>query len=225
MKLTQKISRIFKIIGIYCSERYATIVANKFWQNSTTTHGDMSETAFDFYYNELVKLIKPKKKDIILDYGGGNGEIAFRFKQNGYNIYHCDLSKSMVLKAREKFGLKSYECKDIEGKYDIILINNAFFYIHPKLYRKYLENLHNLLNRNGIVYITDTPDFEKRHYLKMGTLKKILIYFFPVYQIEMAGFFVKDEYLRKIAKETGFKTIERVNSWASYRSHWILKKS
>jgi len=222
--MIRKLKLLIKMVLIYLSPTYAMKTSNKYWQNTTKTHGSMDERQFDFYYSQLKELINPKLTDKILDYGGGNGEIAYRFKKEGYNIYHCDISKIMVKNAIEKFGLDSCECKDIEGKYDIILMNNAYFYVHPKLAEDLLRKFYLLLNENGKVYITDTPDFEKRYLLSKNPLYLIVTYCIPVYQPELAGFFVKDSDIRKLAKRTGFIVKDKLDSWANYRIHWILEK-
>ena len=223
------LKKLIKMIGIYLFSTYARKVANDYWQNTTVTHSKMEEEQFDFYYNELIKLIKPEKNSKILDYGGGNGEIAYKFQKNGYNIYHCDISKKMVNNAKGKFNLKSCECKEMKGKFDIILIHNAFFYIHPKLQEKYLKHLFSLLKENGTLFITDTPDFSKRFFVKNNYkwyeyLYLFLARFFPVYQIDLAGFYIKHKDLSAKAKKAGFKTIKKLDSWSSYRSHWILRR-
>jgi len=97
----------------------------------------MDEKYFNFYYREILKIMKVNKKERILDYGGGNGEIAYRFKRDGYNIKHYDLSLKMVENAKRKYNLDSCECKKLGSeKFDKILFNNGFFYIHPS----YIKN-------------------------------------------------------------------------------------
>jgi len=168
--------------------------------------------------------MKPNKKDFILDYGGGNGEIAYRFKRDGYNIKHCDLSKKMVENAKRKYNLDSCECKKLGSeKFDKILFNNGFFYIHPSLIKNFLKKCKKILKRGGKLYLLDNPDFDKRDKLGKSKLYIMITKFFPVYQIDAAGFFVKDSQLRSLALELGF-TIEKYDSWCSYRSHWILTK-
>jgi cyclopropane fatty-acyl-phospholipid synthase-like methyltransferase len=222
--MIRKLKLLIKMALIYLSPTYAMKTSNKYWQNTTKTHGSMDEEQFDFYYSKLKELINPKLTDKILDYGGGNGEIAYRFKKEEYNIYHCDMSKIMVKNAMEKFSLDSCECKDIEGKYDIILMNNAYLCVHPKLAEDLLRKFYLLLNENGKVYITDIPDFEKRYLLSKNLLYLIVTYFIPVYDPEFAGFFVKDSDIRKLAKRTGFAVKDKLDSWCNYRSHWILEK-
>lgn len=101
------------------SSRYVMEVVNNYWQNPTITHSFMDEKMFDFYYQEILKIVKLNKDDYILDYGGGNGEIAYRFKKEGFKIKHCDLKPKMI-----ELG---------EDKYDKILINNVFF-IYTQVY-------------------------------------------------------------------------------------------
>lgn len=62
-----------------CSPKYSEHVTSVFWNNATDTHSDMSDNAFNFYYEEISKLISPKKSDEILDYGCGSAEISGYF--------------------------------------------------------------------------------------------------------------------------------------------------
>jgi len=223
--MIRKFQSLYKMIRITFDSRYAMKVANDYWQNTTITHGSMKEEEFDFYYKEIKKILKPTKEDKILDYGGGNGEIAYRFLQDGYNIMHCDLSEKMVKVAQKRYGLNSCKCDELTSiKFTKILFNNGFFYIHPKKIDAFLQKIYQHLEYDGILYITDTPDFDKRKDLNMNKLYYFFSYLFPVYQIDLAGFFVKDKELRKIAKKMGFEIEEKLDSWCSYRSHWILRK-
>lgn len=100
VKMLKKTSKFLKMVRITYSSRYAMKVANNYWQNTTITHSSMDEKMFDFFYREILKIMKPNKDDYILDYGGGNGEIAYRFKKDGFKIKHCDLSHKMVENAK-----------------------------------------------------------------------------------------------------------------------------
>ncbi len=209
------IQTIIDIIKITYSPKFAMKRAKEFWSNTTTTHGTMNDDQFNFFYTELAKLIAPSQDESMLDYGGGNGEIAYRFKEDGFNISHCDLSPKMVKNAVEKFKLNSCQCEQIEsGKYDIILFHNALFYVHPYLLKDFLQKMYDLLGKNGKLYVTDTPDYAKRKSLYDNKFKLLLTDLFPVYQPQMAGFFVKDNQLKLIAKEIGF-TVSKKDSWAS----------
>jgi ubiquinone/menaquinone biosynthesis C-methylase UbiE len=223
----KKIKKLIDMINIVYSPKYAIKVANEYWQNTCITHGTMDEKSFDFYYRELKKIINPDNQDLILDYGGGNGEIAYRFKKDGFKIEHHDILLKMRENARKKYNLISLDDNELKRKnnfYSKILFHNAFFYIHPKKQKEVLKFLYTLLNENGKLFITDTPDFDKRKFANDNFLYLLITKFFPVYQIDLAGFYIKHTNLKKMALEVRFKKVTKIDSWANYRSHWILEK-
>jgi len=136
--MIRKLETIIKMIKVRYLSAYAMEVANHYWQHTSKTHGSMDKENFDFYYNGLFEILNPKKDDLILDYAGRSGEIAFRFKHNGFLMEHCDLSKVIVGNARNIYNLKSFVCKDLHNKqYDKILFNNAFFMFILLFKKKY----------------------------------------------------------------------------------------
>ena len=186
------------MVRITYSSKYAMNIASEYWQNTTITHGSMNESQFDFYYKKILNIMNANVNESILDYGGGNGEIAYRFKQDGFNIKHCDLSKEMVLNASEKYHLESCTCEMLDkSHYDKILFHNAFFYVHPLLVEKLLEKIHDVLAIEGKLYITDTPDFDKREKLELNKLQLFFTSLFPIYQADLSGFYIKDKKLKK----------------------------
>jgi len=208
------------------SPNYAKKVADEFWSNCSLTHSDMSENMFKYYYEQIKSTINPQKNNTILDYGCGFGEISWFFSRDGYNIQCCDISFSCIERAK-KLGLNAYQCSEIinnNRKYDIIFINNAFFYIHPEYRKNLLTILYSKLNPYGKLYIFDEPDFCKRKLLNMSKLRYIVTSLFPVYQQEMAGFFNKPNKTQSYGLSSGFKNVEVVDSWCGYRSHFILYK-
>jgi len=222
--MKNKILSIIKMIRITYSSNYSMRVADNYWQNTDITHTSMDESQFDFYYQKIIEIMKPSKNEYILDYGGGNGEIAYRFKKDGFNIKHCDLSLQMVNNAISKYNLDSSICKELDkSTYHKILFHNAFFYIHPTLIESFLNEIYDKLKDDGCLYLTDTIDFDKRKYLGHGKIYMYLTKLFPVCQIQLAGFFVKNSQLEFLAKKIGF-SIEKYDSWGNYRSHWILTK-
>ena len=222
--MVNKVKTLLKMVNITCSSSYAMQVANEYWQNTTVTHTSMNEVEFDDYYQKIFELLNPNKDNTILDYGGGNGEIAFRFQQKGYEVEHCDISKEMVSNAINQYGLKSSICSKLkDDTYNKILFHNAFFYVHPSLVEALLKNMHSSLLDNGQLYITDTPDFDKRENLNLNKVHMFFTKLFPVYQVNMSGFYVEHKKLEALAQKIGFK-IEKFDSWCNYRSHWILTK-
>jgi hypothetical protein len=130
----------------------------------------------------------------------------------------------MVDTAINKYKLDSYTCKELDKTlYHKILFHNAFFYIHPTLIEKFLLKIYSKLVDGGSLYLTDTIDFDKRKNLGHGKAYIYLTKLFPVCQIQLAGFFVKNSQLEYLSKKIGF-TIKKYDSWGNYRSHWILTK-
>ncbi|MBP8017160.1 hypothetical protein KAZ01_04080 [Candidatus Gracilibacteria bacterium] len=52
----------------------------------------------------------------------------------------------------------------------------------------------------------------------------IITKFFPVYDINFCGFWIKDKDIKKKALNIGFKEVKKIDSWRGYRSNWILGK-
>ena len=212
------------MIRLSYSSNYSMKVANNYWQSTNITHTSMNEKQFDFYFNEIFKIMNPCKNEYMIDYGGGNGEIAHRFKEAGFNITHCDLSLQMVNNAINKYHLDSCLCKELDNTtYNKILFHNAFFYIHPTLIENFLNKIYKKLKSGGSLYLTDTVDFEKRENLGYGKIYTYITKLFPIYQIPLAGFFVKSSQLEFLAKKIGF-SVKKYDSWGNYRSHWVLTK-
>jgi len=222
--MINKFRVLIDMARITYSSKYAMKKANDYWQSTTITHTSMEQKDFERYYFELIKIMLPNRSDKILDYGGGNGEIASLFKKDNFNIAHCDISVDMVHNAQKRYSLESCECNKIKlKKYNKILFHNAFFYVHPKLMKETLDILYGLLEENGKLYITDTPDFDKRDNLDLNKLHMLITHFLPVYQVPLSGFFIKNTTIISISKEIGFR-VKKIDSWCNYRSHWILTK-
>ena len=170
------INDFISFVRINHSPSYAMKVANNFWSNTLVTHGSMDDSQFNFFFNHLKDIIVLNPKLTYLDFGGGNGEIASKFNNEGYSFDHCDISKEMVKNAMNTYNLNSCECKNLDNnkKYDAILIHNVIFYIHPKLLNQHLLSLNKLLNAKGKIYITDTPDYDKRHICFKNLIKTTL---------------------------------------------------
>jgi 2-polyprenyl-3-methyl-5-hydroxy-6-metoxy-1,4-benzoquinol methylase len=208
------------------SPHYAKRIASEFWSNCGTTHSDMSENMFKYYYEQIKNTINPSKNNSILDYGCGFGEISWFFSKDGYNIDCCDIS-SYCIERTKNLGLNACLCSELinsSKKYDIIFINNAFFYIHPECRKELLAIIHDKLNLYGKLYIFDEPDYSKRKLLNMSKLHYMITSLFPVYQQEMAGFFNKPTETQNYGISCGFKNVEVIDSWCNYRSHFIFYK-
>jgi len=208
------------------SPSYSKKVAFNYWNKCSLTHSDMSENIFQYYFEQIKNIILPSKNHSILDYGCGFGEISLFFYNEGYCIECCDISSTCIEKTK-KLGLKAFMCNELNNhtnKYDIIFINNAFFYIHPLHRKKTLKTLYNKLAPLGRLYIFDEPDYLKREHLNMSKIKYLFTSIFPVYQHELAGFFNNPYKMQRTGLACGFKKTDVMDSWCNYRSHFIFYK-
>jgi SAM-dependent methyltransferase len=221
VKIATEIPTRHKLIR---DEHFAAEVAEKYWRINTKTHSNMSLKEFERFYRGLIDVIKPSKEDTILDAGCGSGEIAGLFQKDGFKIHGFDRSEKLIKLARERFG-DIFFVDDIENMqnktaYTKVFLNGAWQYIHPHLYEQALRNLYNICE--GCVFITDNPDFDKRQLWYNNRLAVSLTSYFPVYDSKNAGFWVKD--FSNLAKKVGFSRVEKIDSWAYYRSHYILNR-
>lgn len=224
-------------IGISLSSRIASNVAKTYWASCDKTHTKLTWESFKLFYIPIKDLMNPERADTILDAGCGSGEITYLFHSEGYNIKGFDSSPLLISKAKNRFGDSLYYIDDLfnlshkNEKFSKILINNTFLYVHPACYDLVLKNIYAITADGGTVYLCDNPDYSKRKlwYPKNGndiraSLSYNLSTFFPVYYPDMAAFWIKDADIRKMALKVGFSRIVRLDSWANYRSHYILYK-
>ena len=197
--------------------------------SSDKVHGDTSWDAYNFYYSKIKKIMNPSKHDLILDAACGTGEITYLFHKDRYKIKGCDFSDYLVCKAKLNFPDVDFYVDDLiklkykQARFDKIFANNAIFYIHPKYLQKALYNLYSILNKEGILYILDYPDFSKRK--KIVNRKVYLVTFLlPVYQPEIGGFWYKNKWIETAAINAGFRKVAFYDSWADYRTHAVLRK-
>jgi len=229
MNIFNKITSVVNMVGITFSKRYASNVAKSFWSKTKVTHGSMDESNFDFYAKELIKLIGNVKGLRILDYGAGGGQISKRFTQAGAEVHAVEFVEHFIQDI-QNLGIKAFLPNEIpeNTKYDVIVMNNAFFYVHPKEHLELLKWFHSHLSANGRLLLTDVPDFEKRHILyNSGIQQRILLWltsYLPVYQPELSGFFIDFNKLINISNKVGFSKSESIDSWCDYRSHLISTK-
>jgi|GEM_PF-6320278 len=133
----------------------------------------MSEICAKGHIAYLDKYLPDVKGKKFLDYGCGNGLIAFHFFQRGALVDMADISDSLVVWLRKKYkkdGINIYQVatpQDIDeknGNYDIIIANSLFHHIHPELWTNFLKGFANLLKRHGLLLISgwdESDEFAK----------------------------------------------------------------
>ncbi len=151
---------------------------------------------------EHIKVFGPKNPSI-LDIGCGDGLLTERMSTHDYSYFlGVDFSKeSIKLASKKKLPNAEFQFKDAisfypKRKYDCIVFNEAFYYIHESEKQNVLDRMLNQLTAKGILivsiyreghgcwkYFKDDPrlqelDFttirtdEKLRYWKIGAYKK-----------------------------------------------------
>lgn len=218
-----------KMFRVRYSRDYHEKVVSTYWENAPATHRNAEEQHFVFYATEIDKVIRRYIGDgekLILDHGAGEGSIALHLSKLGYRVAASEKFEQYRTTLREK-GLSVFDSENLpENQFDAIIMNGAFYYIHPSLWKSEINRLLLSLKNGGYLFLTDVPTIQKMHLLKYGYtgLKKSLDVFVSrltgVYQPTLGGFFVDEKIIKKWYPQT---IVE--DEWCYYRSHFIIKKS
>ena len=216
------------------SPKIASKVSQDYWALYHKPHTDVPLKSYEVYYNKIVEIMKPKKNETILDAGCGGGEITYLFHRDGFNIKGFDSSEYLVANARRRFGSHLFYVDDLinmgncKQRFTKVFLNGVFLCIHPAYYKVALRNLFNITEDNGIVYLFGNPDYSRRNRLYRryrAQLLNFLTLFLPIYNAVFSGFWVKTKDLQKIALNSGFSKVEKLDAWVPYKCHHILFKS
>ncbi len=139
------------------AERYV----NK-WNTSTEEKENLKK---------IIKFLKLKKGDIVLEPGCGKGDFSVfileKIGEKGF-LYAVDMSENMLNYAKEKLlkfkNVKLINCdvkntKIKEKSIDKIICFNCFPHFYPK--EKYIRKFYNLLKKNGLLIIAHSLSREK----------------------------------------------------------------
>ena len=133
----------------------------------------MSEACTNGHIELLKQFLPDVKGKRLLDYGCGNGLIAYYFYKQGANVELADISDSLVAwlqKKYEKDGIKVIQAatpQDIDGEerlYDIIIANSLFHHVQPELWTSFLKGFAELLKQDGLLLLSgwdESDDFAK----------------------------------------------------------------
>jgi SAM-dependent methyltransferase len=220
---------VLLMVRVNASPQSASKASRGYWAKCDKTHRDTSWNKFQLYYRNIKEIMNPTKNDSILDAGCGGGELTWLLHRDGFNVKGFDSSEFLIRKAKKRFGNDLFFVDDLinlktEEKFSKVFLNNAFFYIHPSYYKVILKNLCRVTEDKGTVYLFDDPDYSKRNMWDKRYLVNILTFFLPVYNARTSGFWVKTSSIRKKALNAGFSNVEKLDSWAYYRSHHIISK-
>jgi len=171
-------------------------------------------------YNKLIKMVKPKRGDKILEIGCGWGGFAEHIAKN-YDIkLDCiTISKNQFLFTKErirkaglnhKVDVKMMDYREIKKKYDIIISIEMIEAVGEKYLNKYFYTIKENLaagGRGAIQAIIIKDELYNRYRNKEDFIQK---YIFP------GGFLPSIKSLNKLSSKSGLK----INSYYSYGSHY-----
>lgn len=122
----------FRTSALRVSPAYGERVCNRYWA-SKREHSDTSDRAFDYYYAQIAAIVAPRLGDRILDFGCGGGEIAARFRRDGFDVVGTDIS-ARLLKRAQAFGVPTIawastaRLRANAPVFDAIFANNVLLY-------------------------------------------------------------------------------------------------
>lgn len=134
------------------------------WMSKICTEGHIA------FLDQYLPDVQGKR---LLDYGCGNGLIAYHYSQKGAIVELADISDSLVDWLKEKYskeGFKIFQCAtpqdidDDDGLYDIIIANSLFHHVQPELWTSFLKGFANLLVPKGLLLLSgwdESDDFAK----------------------------------------------------------------
>lgn len=160
----------------YTGETAINDIAAGGWVNSYTGE-DLSREIMDEYGDNILKKLKPilKPTHKVLEIGCSSGISMFRLAPLVKEYHGTDLSDEILKKTaieKEKRGIENitlysaaaHEIENIgQQNFDVVIINSViqcFDGIH--YLRKVLSNAIHLLNDNGLVFIGDIMDLDKK---------------------------------------------------------------
>ncbi len=178
------------------------------------------ETAQINKYNKLIKLIKPKTGDKILEIGCGWGGFAEHLLKN-YDVkldcitiskkqYEYTKNRMERLGFTNRVNVKFLDYRDLKNKYDAIASIEMIEAVGEKNLKEYFSIIKNNLKPNGVgaiqaIIIKD--ELFKRYRKNQDFIQE---YIFP------GGFLPSLESIKEYSKKTGLT----LNDYKSYGSHY-----
>lgn len=132
----------------------------KFDENFWTSKYDSKLTGWDIGYvsrplKEYIDTLQDKNLKILIP-GGGNSYEAEYLHRNGFNnVFVIDISKRPLENIKKRVPdfpenhLIHADFFDLEGQFDLILEQTFFCALNPELRSKYVDKMHQLLNKDG----------------------------------------------------------------------------
>lgn len=139
-------------------------------------HRDLDDAREQFRL--ILDVLKPDKKNTVLDLACGEGRYASFFDKSGYRVLGLDLSETLIRRGKEKYpdlGLVVGDMRSIPGKFDLILsLFTSFGYFEEdRENRLVLDAVYAALNENGIFWLDFLNSTYVRHHLVPDNFSQI----------------------------------------------------
>jgi len=180
----------------------------------------------------VIDLLQPKKDEVILDLGCGDGTLAVEMEKLGANVIAVDLSENMVEKTKEK-GIKAFVMSatelTFENEFDAVFSNAVLHWVKDA--DEAIKKISKSLKSNGrfiaefggygnIKYLTDAMQEVFNNHKEFGSFNNP--WYFPKdtdYKqlLEKNGFDV--EYIELIPRPT---KIDDISNWLDIFANGIV---
>ena len=130
----------------------------------------MSESCAKEHLVYLDRYLPEVREKKILDYGCGNGLIAYHFFKKGAIVDLVDISDNLVTWLKDRYtkvGINNIfrvsTPQDIDNDnnmYDIIIANSLFHHIQPELWTNFLKGFAELLKPDGLLVLSGWDETE-----------------------------------------------------------------
>jgi len=132
----------------------------KFDENFWTSKYDSKLTGWDIGYvsrplKEYIDTLQDKNLKILIPGGGNSYEAEYLHNTGFNNVFVIDISKRPLENIKKRVPdfpenhLIHADFFDLEGQFDLILEQTFFCALNPELRSKYVDKMHQLLNKDG----------------------------------------------------------------------------
>jgi len=165
-RLTEKSYQLF-----YSTDIYRTIYEE---QDYLEMAEDRLKNNYGFHlYEDIAPVLKENKKIDILEFGCGGGWNLMHFAKKGHRVTGYDYSPGLT-KVGRNFGLdlRQGTIKDIEGEYDLIILNHVMEHFTDLI--NSMKTISKHLKPDGLMYI-GVPNIDN---YDLGQLQNAHVYYF-----------------------------------------------
>ncbi|MDI9256857.1 class I SAM-dependent methyltransferase [Flavobacterium sedimenticola] len=150
--------------------------------------------AFDLYndtYDFICNFIdKPKAKILEIGCGPGNITKYVLSKRPDFDIFGIDIAKNMVELARQNNPTAHFEVmdcrqiKNLDTKFDGIIGGFCLPYLSQTESKELIANAHDLLNDNGLIYLSFVEGEPDKSEFKVGSGGRVYFNYFKLEDIK-----------------------------------------